>query len=83
VAEAKKGLKWGASSGHTTKLEQSRFSLDIYACEGQTKHSSLLLAATVTKKKVFITDDRARTAFMSIAMGPFVNTRTLHNRTNI
>jgi hypothetical protein len=29
-AEAKKGSKWGVSSGHTTKLEQSRFSLDIY-----------------------------------------------------
>jgi len=43
---SQKRLKCGAGSGHTTKLEQARFSLDIYGCKG------LILVYNITELKV-------------------------------
>jgi hypothetical protein len=40
---SKKGYKCGTSSRHTTKLEQSRFSLDIYGIDGTTSCATILM----------------------------------------
>ncbi len=45
MAAAKKSLKCGAKSGHTTKLEQS-ISLDIYGLNAVEKLWALLTAET-------------------------------------
>jgi hypothetical protein len=42
---SKKGPKWGANSGHTTKLEQSRFSLDIYG--GTCYHENIMFSVSL------------------------------------